>query len=146
MARPKGRTAGCDRDDARGRLKRAEEFLAVAELVLGERMDTPLEDDAINLGGVSAALAVLAGIAAADAATCVRLGVRARGQDHADAVELLKTVVPGGPELARDLDRLLDVKDNASYGVLGVSDGEASKAVDRARRMVDGARQVIEGR
>ena len=32
MARPKGRTAGCDRDDARDRLSRAEEFLAVAEL------------------------------------------------------------------------------------------------------------------
>ena len=144
MARAKGRTAACAREEARARLRRADEFLAVADLVLGERLETPVEDDTINLSGVSAALAVLAGIAASDAATCHRLGERSRGQDHKDAIALLKTVVPHGPELAKDLARLLDLKDSAHYGVLGVSDSEARKAVDWAKRTIAGARTVIE--
>jgi hypothetical protein len=44
---------------------------------------------------------VLAGIAASDAACCARLGVRARGQAHAEAVELLGTVEPGGTDMAK---------------------------------------------
>ena len=93
---------------------------------------------------MSAALAVLAGIAASDAATCHRLGERSRGQGHQVAIPLLKTVVPNGPELAKDLVRLLDLKDSAHYGVLGVSDIEARHAVDWARRMVGNARTVVE--
>lgn len=145
MARPKARTAACGHEEAKGRLRRADEFLAVADLVLGERLETSVADDSINLSGVSAALAVLAGIAASDAATCQRLGERSRGQDHRDAIELLRTVVPGGDELARDLDRLLDVKDNAQYGVLGVSDSDARRAVNWARRLVAGARAIVDG-
>jgi hypothetical protein len=98
---------------------------------------------AINLSGVAAALAVLAGIAAADAASCHRLGVRSRGHDHAQAVELVKLVVPHGDDIARDLDRLLDLKDNAHYGILGVADGDARKAVEWARRTIDNTRAVL---
>ena len=117
----------------------------MADLVLGEQVETETDDDAINLGGVSAALAVLAGIAASDAATCQRLGVRSRGQDHTEAVGLLRTVLPDGPDLAKDLERLLDIKDSAQYGVLGVSDAEARRAVDWARRMVARVRDIVEG-
>ena len=35
MSRRKGRTADCSSEDARNRLKRAEAFLTVAELVMG---------------------------------------------------------------------------------------------------------------
>jgi hypothetical protein len=142
MTRATGRTAPCDRADARTRLRRAQEFLAAAELVLGERGETRDEEDAINLSGVSAALAVLAGIAASDAATCFRLGKRSRSQDHREAVDLLRSVAPGGELLAKDLARLLDLKDTAHYGVLGVSGGEAAKAVEWARRMVTGVRDI----
>jgi hypothetical protein len=143
MTRPQGRTARCSKDDARSRFKRAESFLAVADLVLGERVETPDHDDVINLSGVAAALAVLAGIAAADAACCHRLGVRSRGQDHTQAVALVKQVIPNGGEVARDLERLLDLKDNAHYGILGVSDGDARTAVEWARRTVDNTRAVL---
>ena len=51
--------------------------------------------------------AVLAGIAAADAACCAALGQRSRAQDHHDAVSLLRTVPDGGPDAARQLGRLL---------------------------------------
>ena len=56
MSRPKGRTADCSSKDARNRLKRAEAFLTVAELVLGERIETDADHDEINLSGVAAAL------------------------------------------------------------------------------------------
>lgn len=143
MSRPKGRTADCSSEDARNRLKRAEAFLTVAELVLGERIETDADRDEINLSGVAAALAVLAGIAAADAACCHRLGTRSRGQDHAQAVALVKQVIPHGDELASDLDRLLDLKDNAHYGVLGVADAEARRAVEWARRMLKNTGMVL---
>ena len=143
MSRRKGRTADCSSEDARNRLKRAEAFLTVAELVLGERIETDADHDEINLSGVAAALAVLAGIAAADAACCHRLGTRSRGQDHAQAVALVKQVIPHGDELANDLDRLLDLKDNAHYGVLGVADAEARRAVEWARRMLKNTGMVL---
>ena len=59
MSRPRGRAAGCSRADASRRLRRAEEFLYVADLVLGEEVAANEVDDAINLSGVAAALAVL---------------------------------------------------------------------------------------
>lgn len=143
MTRSKARTASCTREDAQERLRRAESFLYVADLALGECVDMPDSDDAINLSGVAAALAVLAGIAAIDAACCHRLGVRSRGQDHAQAVALVRDVVPYGAELAKDLDRLLDLKDNAHYGILGVADKEATRAVEWARRTIDRVRELL---
>jgi len=143
VSRATGRTSDCARADAAARLEDARAFLAVAVLVLDQQI--PDEEDAINLSGVSAALAVLAGIAAADSACCGRLGRRFRGQDHRGAVDLVRTVVPGGPEMARDLGRLLDLKDSAHYGVLGASDREARTAVERARRMVSHAKAVLAG-
>jgi len=134
----------CSRADAQGRFRRAEAFLYVADLVLGEGVGGEVDgDDGINLPGVSAALAVLAGIAAADAACCHRLATHSRGQDHKQAVALVRTVVPNGPAMANDLDRLLDLKDNAHYGVLGVSQKEARSAVEQARRIVEAAKAVL---
>ena len=67
----------------KNRLKHGKAFLAVAELVLGKRIEANADRDDINLSGVAAALSVLAGIAAADAACCHRLGMRSRGLAHA---------------------------------------------------------------
>lgn len=86
---------------------------------------------------MSAALAVLAGIAAADAACCAALGRRARGQDHKQAVALVQQVSPGGTEAAKYLDRLLDLKDTAHYGVINVSGAELRSALRRARALVE---------
>lgn len=143
MSRTSGRTAPCSRADAQNRFRRAEAFLYVADLVLGEEVAADENEDAINLSGVAAALAVLAGIAAADAACCHSLGARSRGQDHRQAVALLGTVVPDGSAMASDLDRLLDLKDNAHYGVLGVAQSEARSAVAQARRIVTAAKAIL---
>jgi hypothetical protein len=137
MARPKGRIQSCDRSDALNRLAQAESFLLAAELIVDDD-----SDDATP--SVAASLAVLAGIAASDAACCARLGVRARGQSHADAVEILGTVEPRGGDMATDLQRLLNRKDDSQYGVAFVSAGEASRMVGWAKRLLGNARRAVE--
>lgn len=139
MSGSTGRTKACDPGDARERLTRAREFLSVAVLVAGEHLD----DDDLNLSGVAASLAVLAGIAASDAVCCTILGRRSRGSDHRHAVHLLQAVTRIGPDMAKDLDRLLALKDNAHYGILGLSDGDADRAVRWAGRMVDAATTAV---
>lgn len=137
--RGKGRVSRCDRGDAQIRLRQAESFLLVAELVL-----TQPEDPLLTLTSVAASLAVLAGIAASDAACCAALKQRARGQNHEQAVELVKSVSPGGEQMARDLGRLLSLKDNAQYGNLMIPFDQAQSAVGWARRLVENARAVLE--
>jgi hypothetical protein len=83
--RTTGRTEVSGAEQARLRIGQARAFLEVAELV-------GTDADELATPNVSAALAVLAGIAASDAASCTSLGRRARGQDHREAVALLKQV------------------------------------------------------
>lgn len=104
------RTADCTRAQDRARLQQAEAFVMAADLVPSDDTDTATP-------AVAAALAVLAGIAASDAACCSRLRKRPRGQDHGEAVKLLATVEPHGKDMARDLARLLASKDESHYGV-----------------------------
>jgi len=137
MARSKTRTQSCDRSDALKRLAKAGSFLGAAELIVDDDSDeaTP---------SVAASLAVLAGVAASDAACCARLGVRARGQSHAEAVELLGRVEPRGADMAKDLQRLLNRKDGAQYGLAFVSAGEASSMVGWAKRLFGHAQRAVE--
>lgn len=137
MARSKAKTQTCDRSDARRRLGQAESFLLAAELIVDDDIDeaTP---------SVAASLAVLAGIAASDAACCARLGIRARGQSHVDAVELVRTVEPRGADMAKDLQRLLNRKDASQYGLSLVSSAEASRMVGWAKRLLGQARRAVE--
>jgi len=135
--RRSGRTAQCSREHAALRLRHAESFLVVADLALEQP-----DDGMLALTGVAASLAVLAGIAAADAACCAALGRRVRGQDHQDAVTLVRSIAQGGEGMARDLARLLELKDDAQYGVLIVAPDRASSAVTWARRLVTAARAV----
>ncbi len=137
MARSTLRTQGCDRGDALTRLAQAESFLLAAELIVDDD-----SDDATP--SVAASLAVLAGIAASDAACCARLGLRARGQSHAEAVELLGTVAPGGADMAKDLQRLLNRKDDSQYGLTFVSAAEATRMVSWAKRLLERARKAVE--
>lgn len=48
-----------------------------------------------------------------------------------------------GKTLARALGRLLDVKDNAHYGMVYVGAPQARAAIRQARALVDGATQLI---
>ena len=137
MARSDSRTQGCDRGDALIRLAQAESFLLAAELIVDDD-----SDDATP--SVAASLAVLAGIAASDAECCARRGRCARGQSHAEAVELLGTVAPGGADMAKDLQRLLNRKDDCQYGLTFVSAAEATRMVGWAKRLLERARKAVE--
>jgi hypothetical protein len=130
------RTAQCGAVEAQSRLRTARAYLEVAALVLDERD----RDEYLN---VSAGL-VLAGIAASDSICCARLRSRHRGDDHRGAAELLRRVTPDGPELAITLPRLLDLKDEAHYGVMVVAARKARDAHRRAARLVERAEEETE--
>jgi hypothetical protein len=134
--RSSGRSQRCDQTHATVRFDQARAFLDTAELVA-------TVDDDLATPGVAAALAVLAGIAASDAVCCTVLGQRARGQDHRQATDLLRQIDPHGKPLARDLARLLDVKDGAHYGMVYVSGQKAAAVIRQAKRLLDAAQILV---
>ena len=109
----------------------------MAELVLDEQG----RDEFLN---VTAGLAVLAGVAAADAICARRLGLIHRGADHRDAAALLEQAVPDGAKLAATFRRLIDLKDEAHYGVFIVASRKARDAVRWAGQLADRAREELE--
>lgn len=136
MTRRGGRTQPCGRAQARTRLDNAHKSLEVAELVAGEE-EIPASRS------VAAALAVLAGIAAADAACCAALSRRSRGEDHREATALLREIVPGGDRAAKALIELLSLKDTAQYGLIPITRRELTTALRRAKRLLDFADDVL---
>lgn len=129
MTRKEGRTQTCGRPQAETRLAHARKFLEVAELVATEK---EIEESA----SCAAALAVLAGIAASDAACCAVLRRRARGQDHLQAADLLEQVEPGGQPAASALRELIGLKDTAHYGLIHVTQPKLASAIRRAKLLV----------
>lgn len=93
---------------------------------------------------VAAGLAVLAGVAASDSVCARRLGSIHRGDDHRSAATMLEKATPDGPKLAATLRRLIDIKDEAHYGVKVVSAGKARDAVRWAGQLVGRAREELE--
>lgn len=122
-----GRTATCTPAEGRARRGQARAFLDVAELVLTEDR---------REAHVAAALAVLAGIAAADAICGLSLGRWSRGQDHKQAVDLLGEVALRDITLPAKLRRLLADKDTVHYSAALIS-------VDRAKAMVRQATALL---
>jgi hypothetical protein len=131
------RTRPATLENARVRLRAGEAYLQVAELVLEE-------PDRVEMPGVSAGLAVLAGIAASDAICACRLHQIHRGEDHRAAATLLEGATPDGRKLAATFVRLLDLKDEAHYGVLTIAPQRARSAVKWARLLLDRARDELE--
>ena len=127
----------CGRVEATGRLAQADAYLVAARLVVDDASD-------VANPGVAGALAVLAAIAAADAACCARLATRARGQDHHEAAALVATVAPHGTAMAKDLQRLLDRKDTVHYGTTMITPAEGARMVGWAARLVDHAHAAVE--
>jgi len=136
MARSRGRSQRCSPQDARNRRSHAIKFLEVAEIAAGEREQDP------EYASVAVSLAVLAGIAAADAACCKALGERSRSQDHHDAEDFLRRV-SGGEDAAKQLHQLLSLKDEAHYGFFDVDSAELRGALRRARALVTFAEGVL---
>jgi hypothetical protein len=130
------RTQPCDRAQARTRLENAQKSLEVAELASGEQ-EIPASRS------VAAALAVLSGIASADAACCAALGRRSRGEDHREAAALLRQIVPGGDRAATSLVELLNLKDTAQYGLIPITRRELTVALRRAKSLLEFAGDIL---
>jgi hypothetical protein len=133
--RVKGHTQSCGSREAQAKLRRAEQFIEVATLI----KDEPDPDWA----SAAAALAVLAGISASDAACCKALGQRSRGQDHHDAEALLELIEPGGKSAANAMRRLINLKDEAHYGFHNVATQDLKSAFTQAQRLIRFAREVL---
>lgn len=139
MATKPARTRTCDATQAKQRLQRAVEFLEVAELVVDEKD----EDASPVYASAAASLAVLAGVAAADAACCKVLGERSRSENHRDAERLLGQIAAEGEKGAADLRELLNLKDKAQYGFLKLNATELKKVMRRAESLVGFAAEVM---
>jgi hypothetical protein len=136
MARA-SRTWVVSAEEARVRLRSAEAYLEVAELVLDEKSRG-------EMTGVAAGLAVLAGIAGSDAICAARLGQIHRGDDHRAAAALLEQATPDGKKLASTFLRLIDIKDEAHYGMAVIASQRARSAVRWARQLVERGRDEVE--
>ena len=125
--RRSGRLVACTPGECRARRDQAHAFLEVAELVLTEDR---------REAHVSAALAVLAGIAAADAICGFSLGKWSRGQDHNQAVDLLGDVALRDTTLPTKLRRLLADKDAAHYSSALITVVKANSMVRQAAALL----------
>jgi hypothetical protein len=122
-------------DDARAHLAKAREFLAAA------RSNLELE-----LFNATTSDAVISGINSKDA-ICVRLtGTTRKADDHNDAVAELKAAGPGGAALAPTLSRLLKLKTKSQYQSASVAAADATKTVEWAARLIEGAEVVVSSR
>jgi HEPN domain-containing protein len=133
--RARGRQQACDHGQAETRLSHARKFLEIAKLAATEK---DLEESVT----AAVALAVLAGIAASDAACCAALGHRFRGADHREAAELLEQVSDAG-NAANALRRLLGQKDAAHYGLEQFGRQDLESALRQAGTVVDFAESVL---
>jgi hypothetical protein len=129
------RTSACGEREARVRLADAKAQLQLAELA-GKGSPAAEIKAAVSS-------AVLAGIAASDATCCKALGRTNRAQNHRDAVELLGQVSPGGADAAKQLERLLSLKDESQYGFTDLTGQKLQQAVRRARALVTHAENVL---
>lgn len=131
-----GRTQDCGPAEATTRLAQAQKFMEVAELV-------DSEEEIPESVSCAAALAVLCGIAAADAACCKALGKRSRSQNHHDAEALLEQIHPGGKTAAANLRRLINEKDNAHYGLSNVGKKTQMTLMRQAQKLLVFATAVL---
>lgn len=138
MAQRRMRTQACGDVQARQRLAQARSFLEVAELT------ADVDDTHLEYGSVAASVAILAGIAAADAVCCQVLGRRSRSDDHHDAEALLVEVTPGGKRAAGQLRKLITLKDAAPYGFVSVTTPQLKQSIRQARQLVEFAEQALQ--
>ncbi len=141
MVKSGARIATCGQNEARTRLVLARAYVSVADLVYAEP-----DDPVLPLRGVAAALAVLGGIAASDVICCVRLGQMSRGDDHAQAVDVLAMARHEGPRVKNDLIRLLGIKDKVHYQAILVGPAETETAIKQAKRLLAAAEVAVGSR
>ena len=126
MAR-EDKTRPVDRVHAQARLDDARAFLQQTEISL-QFVDGPRR----NATAVSSA--VLAGIAACDAACALALGIVSAGA-HDQALRLL-TRVSGSTKAVGDLSKLVAIKAAAQYTGKSIAERQATDAIKRAQRLI----------
>jgi hypothetical protein len=136
VSRPGPRVQACDRREATTRLRDARAQLDLAT--------TANATDGAPERKAAASCAVLAGIAAADAACCAALRERSRSQNHRDASNLLRAIEPGGKEAAGHFERLINLKDQSQYGFEDLSGEKLTAAVRYATALVAFAESVLQ--
>lgn len=134
---PKARkTVSVPRGEARLYLSKAEQFLEEAHSALdGSRHDAGM----LN--------AIHAGISAADAVAITLSGRRSADPDHQRAVDLLEEIASGSEAIkarAKQLRMLLAKKNVVEYEARRATEKEAAEAVERADRILEWARDVIQ--
>lgn len=111
------------------RADNARAYLMVAELVR--------DDDTLRVGNsVVGSLAVLAGIAAADAISGHVLGLRAAGEDHQQAIGLLERATSPSSKSRASLRRLVSSKTATQYSPEIVGAAKAKQLLTAARQLV----------
>lgn len=121
------KTRSVDRSHADTRLNDARAYLQQAEISL-QFVDGPRRYATV----VSSA--VLAGIAACDAACALALGLVSAGA-HDQAVRLL-TRVSGSSKAVADMSKLVSIKTVAQYTGKSMAERPATDAIARAQRLV----------
>lgn len=101
-------------------------------------------DDDPNAANVSAANAVLAAIAAADAACCAAFGKHAQGESHHEAPQLVETIPHGGKAAAQSLKRAVAIKSKAQSGFIAISRTDRDNACRQAGKLIAFAKAVLE--
>jgi len=117
---------------AREHLVKAREFLEVAEL-----------SQDLGLYNAAACNAVTSGINAKDAICLAATGETGKNDNHNQAIAELKKSGRVGNALATTFSRLLKLKPKAQYQSESISATEATKAVDWAAKVFEGARSVV---
>ena len=132
----KGKTTQVRRGEARLYLDKADQFVEQARFGLDAgRNDAALLD------------AIHAAISGTDAVTIALAGVRSSDPDHQRAADLLEEVAGSAPEVrerARQLRALLARKNTVEYESRKASAREARDGVERAGRIVDWAKGVLQ--
>lgn len=120
-------TRPSDRAEARGRLRVGRKYLEAADL---------LSDEVGETVNVCVGVAVLAGIAAADAICAIALEERYSGPDHQAAAALLARV---DATLGKRLSRLIALKSESQYGAGLLSAHDRTVALREASALIEAA-------
>ena len=125
----------CDERTIAGRLAKAEQFLASAEII------REFATDDQDVADAYVTLCVHCGVAAADAICCIALGEHVQGDDHNQAVTHVSKVRPDGAKLGTALRTLLGMKTRAGYSHEHIGTTECTRAQRAAERLLKAARE-----
>jgi hypothetical protein len=112
-------------------LRKAEQFIEAADLI------RDLEEEHEDIADAYVTLCVHAGIASADVICCARLGEHAQGENHNEAIGLLRKA---DKDASRHLSTLLNLKTKSGYSHTSVTPDEFRRAGRAAEALIDLAR------